>query len=264
MSTNWQKYRTSGERALNQGKLEEAESMWLAAMEETEDFSEDDPRRATTLEGLAEAYFRQGKHSSAEQCCRQVLRIYERALGTDHPDVGVTANNLAMLLHAQRKYADAEPLYKQALNIRQKALGNNHPDVIRLLESYADLLMKTHREEEARHLRRTVQGMSTGKWNRSGSYQAMPTQAPPVPQAVHAQAAPAPARAPLPTPPQAAVTAHQAAVIQAGSTAPLPKVVLPPPRRQHARGHSRKQSVSTTSSTTTPGRAPMDETLESL
>lgn len=167
LSDNWQKYKMSGEQALSRGALSEAESMWLAALEEAEDFHENDSRRAVTYEGLSEAYFRQGKNKDAETTCRRLLSLYRRVHGPDHIDVGITSSNLAMLLHMEHNYADAEPLYKQSIAIKTKVLGGNHPDVMRLLEGYADLLMKTHREEEARHLQVCAQGMSTGKWGRT-------------------------------------------------------------------------------------------------
>jgi len=164
---NWQKYKSSGEQALMRGALGEAESMWLAALEEAEDFPENDSRRAVTYEGLSEAYFRQGKNKDAEATCRRLLSLYRRVHGPDHIDVGITSSNLAMLLHMSHNYADAEPLYKQSIAIKTKVLGANHPDVMRLLEGYADLLMKTHREDEARHLQVCAQGLSTGKWDRT-------------------------------------------------------------------------------------------------
>ncbi len=166
-NANWQKYKTSGEQALTRGSLVEAESMWLAALEEAEDFPEDDLRRAITYEGLSEAYFRQGRNKDAEACCRRLLSLYRRVHGPEHIDVAITSSNLAMLLHMNHNFADAEPLYKQSIAIKTKVLGANHPDVMRLLEGYADLLMKTHREAEAKHLQVCAQGMSTGKWDRT-------------------------------------------------------------------------------------------------
>lgn len=218
---NWQKYKASGEQALTRGALVEAESMWLAALEEAEDFPEDDSRRAITYEGLSEAYFRQGKNKDAETTCRRLLSLYRRVHGPDHIDVGITSSNLAMLLHMSHNFADAEPLYKQSIAIKTKVLGANHPDVMRLLEGYADLLLKTHREAEARHLQVCAQGMSTGKWDRtkmempamrangtiaptpSSSQQSLPKQAP-LAQAPVAAPAPAPASAPALAPAQAA------------------------------------------------------------
>ncbi len=228
---SWQKYKTSGEQALTRGALVEAESMWLAALEEAEDFPEDDSRRAITYEGLSEAYFRQGKNKDAEITCRRLLSLYRRVHGPDHIDVGITSSNLAMLLHMSHNFADAEPLYKQSITIKTKVLGANHPDVMRLLEGYADLLLKTHREAEARHLQVCAQGMSTGKWHRtkmdipalradgssapvpSSSQQSLPKQAPPNQppvQAASQRLAQPPAAAPKPVPKPTPIVAPSA------------------------------------------------------
>lgn len=232
---NWTKYKTSGEQALTRGSLVEAESMWLAALEEAEDFPEDDSRRAITYEGLSEAYFRQGKNKDAEITCRRLLSLYRRVHGPDHIDVGITSSNLAMLLHMSHNFADAEPLYKQSIAIKTKVLGANHPDVMRLLEGYADLLLKTHREAEARHLQVCAQGMSTGKWDRtkmempamrtdgtvppapSSSQQSLPRLAAPAQPAAAAPGPAAPAPAPAASqrrePPQPAAAPNPAPIV---------------------------------------------------
>ncbi|CAN5395653.1 hypothetical protein BH10CYA1_BH10CYA1_47820 [soil metagenome] len=241
---SWQKYKVSGEQALTRGSLVEAESMWLAALEEAEDFPEDDSRRAITYEGLSEAYFRQGKNKDAETTCRRLLSLYRRVHGPDHIDVGITSSNLAMLLHMSHNFADAEPLYKQSIAIKTKVLGANHPDVMRLLEGYADLLFKTHREAEARHLQVCAQGMSTGKWDRtkmempairpsganapppSSSQQSLPHQTPPPQapvQAASQRLAQPPAAAPKPAPKPAPILAPSAPAANAnGQNGPNP------------------------------------------
>src|SRR5271157_5486527 len=110
--SNWQRYRAAGEQALQQGRLKEAESMWIAALAETESFQALDTRKAVTYEGLGEAFYRQGNYPQAQNYCRKLLDLYEAMLGPEHPDVGVTSSNLAMLYHLQHQYAEAEPLYK--------------------------------------------------------------------------------------------------------------------------------------------------------
>jgi tetratricopeptide (TPR) repeat protein len=54
------------------------------------------------------------------------LTIREKALGSEHPDVGTTLNNLADLYRRQGRFADAEPLYKRSLAIAENALGSEH------------------------------------------------------------------------------------------------------------------------------------------
>lgn len=170
MSKNWHRYSASGTKALQSKDLDTAESMWLAAMEEANDFDLTDPRLAHTLESLAEIYYRRGNLDLAGRYCQRVLDLCEKTLGVDHPDVGVLAHNLAMLHHMQCQFNQAEPLYKKAMTIRTKALGGKHPEVLRLLEGYSDLLDKMHRGEEANHLRQCIDGVTTGRWTRSGRW----------------------------------------------------------------------------------------------
>jgi tetratricopeptide (TPR) repeat protein len=111
--------------------------MWLGALDESSDFRFDDPRLSTTLEGLAEVYWRRGKFDKAEPLCKQILQISETLLGQEHTDVALAANNLALLCDRQGKYSEAAMLYQQALAINEKILGRNHPDVIGIRECHA-------------------------------------------------------------------------------------------------------------------------------
>ncbi len=52
---------------------------------------------ATSLNNLAVLYKAQGKYAEAEPLYKRALRIDERALGPDHPDVATDLNNLAVL-----------------------------------------------------------------------------------------------------------------------------------------------------------------------
>ncbi len=105
-----------------------------------------------TLTGLREAYCNQGKYRQAEKPGRQMLDMRRQQFGDNHLESGMAAHKLAVIYHMQQKYGQAEPLYSQAMSIKTKALGAGHPEVLELLESYADLMMKTNREAEAETL----------------------------------------------------------------------------------------------------------------
>ncbi len=75
-----------------------------------EAFGLEDPRLATSLNGLAETYRAQGKHAEAEPLHKRALAIREKALEPEHPDVVQSVNNLAKVYRAQGRYAKAEPL----------------------------------------------------------------------------------------------------------------------------------------------------------
>jgi tetratricopeptide (TPR) repeat protein len=135
--SDWEKFRVGGVKALAAGNILEAQAMWLGALDESSDFRFDDPRLSTTLEGLAEVYWRRGKFDKAEPLCKQILQISETLLGQEHTDVALAANNLALLCDRQGKYSEAAMLYQQALAINEKILGRNHPDVIGIRECHA-------------------------------------------------------------------------------------------------------------------------------
>ena len=141
----WERLTKTGGAAYQQGRYTDAETSWLAALEEAKQFGDEDVRLATCLNNLALLYNTQGQYGQAEPYYQRALAIYEKALGPDHPNIATSFNNLALLYNTQGKYALAEPLYLRALAILEKALGPEHPNVASGLENYADLLRKTDR-----------------------------------------------------------------------------------------------------------------------
>ncbi len=148
----WKKNMSLGERALEEGRYDEAEKMFLACVSDAENFGASDERLPLSLNNLAWLYRLQGKYAEAEPLYQRALGIYETALGPEHPYVATGLNNLAGLYHTQGKYAEAEPLYQRSLAIREKALGPEHPYVATNLERYAGSLRKMERDAEAEEM----------------------------------------------------------------------------------------------------------------
>lgn len=74
----------------------------------------------------------------------------EQAQRTEHPDVAQRLHSLANRYSVRKRYADAEPLYQRAIAIREESLGSEHPGLVRILEDYAELLLRrTNRVSEA-------------------------------------------------------------------------------------------------------------------
>ena len=177
----WKIYRSSAEAAVKAGLYGDAEKLWLASLEVAEDYGPDNAMLTTSLEGLAEVFWYQGKHEFAAPICRRLLRLYEQKLGHHHPDVGTMAYNLALLYHSWSKYVEAEPFYKLAMSIKTRVLGGRHPEVISLLGNYADLLLierESKRVEEARELKALAEKVKATSWRKTGNWQAMPSVAP--------------------------------------------------------------------------------------
>ena len=66
----------------------------------------------------------------------RALKILEKHLGAEHPDVANSLNSLANLYSDQGKYDEALAHYLRALKIREKHLGAEHPDVANSLNHY--------------------------------------------------------------------------------------------------------------------------------
>jgi tetratricopeptide (TPR) repeat protein len=127
--SEWDHYRAAAVKATEQENYFSAQALWLAALDESKEFTSDDPRLSLTLESLAEVYWKQLKYDKAEPLCKRLLQIWENVLGPDHADVAVAANNLAMLCERQGKHVEAALLYEQVIGINEKVLGPNHPDL---------------------------------------------------------------------------------------------------------------------------------------
>jgi tetratricopeptide (TPR) repeat protein len=169
----WEVLTASAEQALQNKNYSEAETMALSALEEAESFEVNDGRLAMTLESLAEIYYLQQKYALAAPICRRLLSMYSKTLGDDHLDTGIISHNLAMIYHSAGKLQQAEPLYKQALAIKTKAMGAKHPQVLTLLGHYTTLLYQTNRGAEAEALRASAIAISSGRFSRSGRWEAI-------------------------------------------------------------------------------------------
>lgn len=151
-ATRWEKASAKASEAFQQGKYDEAETLWKAALKDAESFPPDDPRLVVSLKSLADLYDDQKKLTEAEPLYQRLLAIEEKVQGSDHPDVATTLYRLAKLYHAQGKMTEAEPLYQRALAIRDRVLGPTHPDVVMILESYGALLRGLNRTDNTARL----------------------------------------------------------------------------------------------------------------
>jgi tetratricopeptide (TPR) repeat protein len=94
---------------------------------------------ARSLEAKAIVLSAADKTGEAVPLNERAISLYEKALGSEHPDLAMSLDNLAGLYRKQGQYAKAEPLMVRALAIREKALGPNHPDVATSLNNLVDL-----------------------------------------------------------------------------------------------------------------------------
>ncbi|MCP4050602.1 MAG: tetratricopeptide repeat protein, partial [bacterium] len=88
-----------------------------------------------------------GTYAEIEPLYKRALKINEKALGVDHPDVAISLNNLAELYYNQGRYKEAEPLYRHALKTLKQTLGTDHPEVAITRKSMRALYKKMGKDE---------------------------------------------------------------------------------------------------------------------
>ncbi len=142
LAARWQDENRGGLQALEKGDGVQAEALFRQALARTEQFPQQDPRRATTLNNLGSALEMQGKSAEAEPLYQQSLDGFERSVGLDHPAMATTAANLARVAAAQKDWDAATVAYKHILNIQEKTLGYSDPTFGKTLSELADVYVK--------------------------------------------------------------------------------------------------------------------------
>jgi tetratricopeptide (TPR) repeat protein len=69
----------------------------------------------------------------------QVLALYEKALGPEHPDIAESLISLAELYQKQEKADESRSLLQRALTIQEKVFGPEHPKTLVTNEQYQSL-----------------------------------------------------------------------------------------------------------------------------
>ena len=97
-------------------------------------------------------HFEKGEYADGVKIVEQQLKIREKILGPEHPEVALTLNDLAVFLNKTSDYTGALSLYERSLVIYEKALGKDHPDVARTLNNLAGTLEMIGKSEQAKSM----------------------------------------------------------------------------------------------------------------
>jgi len=79
-------------------------------------------------------------YAGARAADERALAIFERVLGSDHPNVATLVNNLGSVLHTLGELAGARAAYERALAIDERAFGPDHADVARDVNNLGGVL----------------------------------------------------------------------------------------------------------------------------
>jgi tetratricopeptide (TPR) repeat protein len=148
----------------SQGRDDDAEQAYLRALALTErSFGKEHPLVASRLDDLALLYQSQGRYALAEPLYLRALEILEKnqSRALDGP-----LGDLALFYEAQERYGEAEPFYRKALAWTEQTFGPRSRRLVPILENYASLLRRLHREAQAEPLERRariISGRRAGK-----------------------------------------------------------------------------------------------------
>jgi tetratricopeptide (TPR) repeat protein len=113
----WEVASSEGLDLFQRGALAEADARFSAALQEAEQFGEQDPRLWSTISNLAMTRQERGDFSGAEKLMRRVLELRERYSAPHDQELAIELNNLAAVLHSIARDAEADPLLRRALTI---------------------------------------------------------------------------------------------------------------------------------------------------
>jgi len=84
----------------------------------------------------------------------------EKIGGPDYPDMAANLRILAQIRAGQGRYKEAEPLLKRSLQITRAARGPVDEVLVPGLSSYADVLRKMSRKDEASQVEMQLRAIS--------------------------------------------------------------------------------------------------------
>ena len=122
-SFQWQVLIYQSQRARRAGALDDAERLAGQALDLAGNFGPADPRLAKSQVQMAEIYRQQGKTDLAEQTYKHAIASYEKAVGTNSPDLILPLESLANFYYNTKVHYDlVASLYQRILNIVQSSL----------------------------------------------------------------------------------------------------------------------------------------------
>ncbi len=105
----------------------------------------------SSLIGLGALKLETGNHAEAQEFLLKALKVADRTLEADHPDLILLLNDLTRVYLKQSAYTAAEPLLLRLLEMK-RAKGEDHPEVATVLASLATVRQALGHHESAEQL----------------------------------------------------------------------------------------------------------------
>ncbi|KAL4572506.1 hypothetical protein LXL04_019285 [Taraxacum kok-saghyz] len=152
-TSKWRIFTDNGRDLFLQGKLEDAERLFVGALEEAkEGFGERDPHVASACNNLAELYRVKKAFDKAEPLYLEAISILEESYGHDDIRVGAALHNLGQFYLIQNELDRARACYERALKIKKRVLGENHAEYAETMYHLGKVLDLQGKGEDAEAL----------------------------------------------------------------------------------------------------------------
>lgn len=161
--------KTAALQAYEQGHYEDAEKLYLRAIDETKESKADTSNMAILLNNLAVLYVAEDRWTDASMALRQAVELCEKETSTAN-DLALAAsfNKLGKAYQSHNKYTDAERLLKTALAIREQIVGPANSATATSLESLASLFFDEGKYAEAQTFwRRALTQSERSSWGQT-------------------------------------------------------------------------------------------------
>lgn len=150
MSSRWRDKAYKAEAALDEGNLNQAESLLHQAVDAKVLEGFEDVELAELLSKLALIHLAQGKGDMVEPLLKRSLNIRKREMGdAAHGEVVLALNDLAAFYHRVGQYGQAEKLYVEALQILIAIFGDDNKALIACLTNLAQFYRQIGKYKEA-------------------------------------------------------------------------------------------------------------------
>ncbi|XP_059452564.1 uncharacterized protein LOC132183177 isoform X2 [Corylus avellana] len=145
-TSKWRIFTDNGRDFFSQGKVGEAEKLFLSALQEAkEGFGERDPHVASACNNLAELYRVKKEFDKAEPLYLEAINILEESFGVEDIRVGAALRNLGQFYLMQRKLEEARVCYE----IQVRVLGHGHVDISDTMYYLGMVLYMQGKEKDA-------------------------------------------------------------------------------------------------------------------
>jgi tetratricopeptide (TPR) repeat protein len=132
-------------------RYQEAEPLLVDALADLAKQKAADPAlMAAALNNLAVLRFDQERYAESVDLQQQSIRVWETAVGEEHPSLVLPLNNLATSYVKMEHFEEAERTFHRAIDVCSKTLGEDHLDYAVLLRNYTVVLRKLGRKREAK------------------------------------------------------------------------------------------------------------------